>query len=400
MNQDPLIAIMIHDLNPWGGQDRSMLEIAKQLNKNYALEIHSFTLEGENEWKDMNHIPYDNLIKKPMIVKYMNYHLNSWKKLKKSQSSWVQSTGLASLKSDVVQVQFIHHTWEKIKNRIERDETSSLLRNCYHKVLSLYNLLLEQQIYTPEKKYIAISHSIKKELMEHFQIPSENIEIIYHGVDPEHFYPYQDKKEAKLKRQEVRAQLGIQENDFVLLHVGALNARKGLYKSLQVLSSFKKNGINNVKLLAVGQGDQKSLKKWSEKLEISNDLILAPHSKDIRDYYWAADTFFFPSFYEPFGLVILEAMSCGLPTVTSSLAGGSELIVDNENGLLFDPNDRPKNIANTLLTVIRDPNKAKLLAEKARETAVEHSWINVGKQYNKFYGGLIQEKKTNTSESI
>ncbi len=393
MKTDDRIAIMIHDLNPWGGQDRSMLEIAKQLNKKYPLEIHSFTLEGENDWINMQHIPYETLIKKPIIFKYLNYHIDSWKKLKQTRSTWIQSTGLASLKSDVIQVQFIHHSWEKIKKVASIDEHESFLKNSYRQLLKQYNLFLEKKIYTPDKKYIAISHSIKKELMEFFAIPSENIEIIHHGVDPEHFHPYQLTNSSTLKRAEVRKRLNINTNDFVLLHVGALNARKGLFKSLQVLSFLKHNGIKNIKLLAVGQGDQSTLSQWSKQLDVSDRLILAPHSKDIREYYWAADTFFFPSYYEPFGLVILEAMASGLPTVTSSLAGGAELIKNNINGVLFDPLSPPELIGNQLLEVIKNPEFTKSIGEKARETSLTRNWGQVGQEYNSFYEKLTQNKK-------
>ena len=52
------VRIMIHNLNPWGGQDRSMLEIAWQMNKTIPLDIHSYTLEGYEDWPEMTHVPY------------------------------------------------------------------------------------------------------------------------------------------------------------------------------------------------------------------------------------------------------------------------------------------------------------------------------------------------------
>ena len=377
---------MIHDLNPWGGQDRSMLEIAWQLNKEYPLEIHSFSIEGYENWPDMNHVPYQSLIKRPIIFKYLNYHLKSLKNLSEKKNKIVQSTGTASLKSDVVQVQFIHHTWQKIAERmpIDKMNSPSLLRGTYQKLLKYYKLQLEKTVYTPEKNYIAISHSIKKELMEHFAIPEQNIQIIYHGVDPTHFYPSHKNEEAQKIRKEIREKFSL-KNDFVLLHVGALNSRKGLYKSFNTLSFLKKNGIQNVKLLAVGQGDHEILKKLSKQCNVEDEVILAPHSKDIRNYYWASDCFFFPTFYEPFGLVILEAMACGLPVACSELAGGAELIDNNVNGVLFNPWDKPKEIANVLVPLIRDKNLATSLGEKARLKAEKHNWDSVGLQYRKFY---------------
>lgn len=286
-----------------------------------------------------------------------------------------------------MQVQFIHHTWQKITEKLPPDKlkSESLLSRAYHSFLNLYKKELEDLIYTSDKKYIAISHGIKKELMEHFSIPPENIEIIYHGVDSTHFHPFEGDPLATKVRQDIRRELNIGDNDFVLLHVGALNARKGLFKSLEVLSFLKKHDFHNIKLLAVGGGDSQKLKQVSQELEVEDRFILAPHSKDIRNYYWAADCFFFPTFYEPFGLVILEAMACGLPVVVSETAGASELIHEGDNGLLVDPWASTQEIANSLIPLLRDSVFAKQLSLRGRQTAEAHGWDQVGQQYREFY---------------
>lgn len=392
-NQEP-ITIMIHDLNPWGGQDRSMLEIAWQLNKKFPLEIHSFSLQGYNDWPNMKHIQYEALIKKPILFKYLTYHLKTWQTLSQKKNKLIQSTGTASLKSHTVQVQFIHHTWQKIAKSLPADKSVSIspLRDLYHSLLNAYKRTLEKRVYTPDKFYIAISHSIKKELMEHFNIPSDHISIIYHGVDSKHFHPVESSPESLAKRKKVRDQFNIKDDDKVLLHVGALNSRKGLFQTFRVLSYLKDNGFSNVKYLAVGGGDHKIINHLIEKHNLKNEVILAPHSKDIRNYYWAADVFFFPSFYEPFGLVILEAMACGLPVVTSHLAGGAELVNDHGNGILFDPNSPISEIANQLLPVLRDDQFAKQISINGRKTAEQRSWEKVGQEYQEFYQKLKNQE--------
>ena len=393
MQTEKPIAIMIHDLNPWGGQDRSMLEIAWRLNKSFPLEIHSFSLEGYTDWPDMKHVQYHANIKKPILIKYLNYHFNSWQRLRHNQNQWIQSTGTASLKSNVVQVQFIHHAWQDVAKQLPEDKirTPNPARRLYQDFLNAYKKQLEKSVYTPEKKYIAISHSIKKELMHYFSIPSENIEVIHHGVDCNYFSPWNQSSQGREQRQKIRNELNISEQDFVLLHVGALNARKGLLKSFEVMSFLKKQGFNHIKLLAVGQGDHKKLQQLYSQHDLDGRIIIAPHSKDIRNYYWASDCFFFPTYYEPFGLVILEAMASGLPVVTSHLAGGSELILDGSNGIIFDPHKRPKEIANQVARVFKDPSLRKQLGERARESALDHTWDRVGQEYQDFYKRISRD---------
>ncbi|MCB0378615.1 MAG: glycosyltransferase family 4 protein [Bdellovibrionales bacterium] len=385
-NREP-ISIMIHDLNPWGGQDRSMLEIAWQMNKEFPLEIHSYTLDGYQKWPNMKHVPYQTPIKKPILIKYLIYHIKSWLNLKKKPGKLVQSTGTASLCSDVVQVQFIHHAWQTWDAQLPKDKSNSghFLKKMYHWFLKKYKLFLEKKVYTPKKKYIAISHTIKKELMDHFSIPEDNISIIYHGVDGQHFHPWQEDPKARNTRETLRKNLGIAPTEILLLHVGALNARKGIYKTLQTLALLKKQNFSNLKYLAVGGGDQKLIEQWIEEFDLKNEVMIASHSKDIRDYYWAADVFFFPTVYEPFGLVTLEAMACGLPVAVSNHAGSSELIEDGSNGVLFDPLDSEWEIAQKLNPLLKDAQYRQQLAERARVTAKEHSWESVGKQYINFY---------------
>lgn len=393
MEKQKALTIMIHDLNPWGGQDRSMLEIAWQLNKKFPLEIHSFSIQGYDSWPDMEHIQYKALIRKPILFKYLNYHLKSWQQLKKTKGRLVQSTGTASLRSDTIQVQFVHHSWQEIAKTLPADKSvqASFIKRAYHSFLNVYKKQLEKRVYTPNKHYIAISHCIKKELIQHFNIPSDHISIIYHGVDSAHFTPAHSNPKNQQVRAKIRQDLGIRDKDRVLLHVGALNSRKGLFQTFRVLAHMKKNGIENLKYLAVGGGDQSVINKLIEDFDLKEEVILAPHTKDIRNYYWAADIFFFPTFYEPFGLVILEAMACGLPVVTSHLAGGAELIEDGVNGILFDPNQPIDDIANKLLPVLRDEKLYKEIAHKGRQTAEKRSWDQVGLEYQQFYETRLAE---------
>lgn len=390
---DP-ISIMIHDLNPWGGQDRSTLEIVWRLNKRFPIKIHSFTLEGYENWPDMEHVQYEALVKKPIIFKYLSYQLKSWTRLNSSPTSLIQSTGTASLKSNVVQVQFVHNTWLKIAKNLPLDkfQNQNPIKQLYHSFLKYYKMELERSLYKPNKHYIAISHGIKKELMSEFNIPSENISIIHHGVDTQHFTPIWDSHEAQNIRKEVRSELGIKEDDRVLLHVGALNARKGIFQTLRVLDYLKKNEFTGIKYLAVGQGDREKLEALVKDHNLQDWVIFAPHTKDIRRYYWASDVFFFPTFYEPFGMVILEAMACGLPSVVSSQAGGAEMIEEGESGLLFDPNDQIQNLANILLPLLRDKTLSKQIGLAGRRVAEQRSWDQVGEEYIKLYEKLIHKQ--------
>jgi len=386
------VQIMIHDLNPWGGQDRSMLEIAWQMNKTIPLDIHSYSLEGYENWPRMKHIRYQSKIKRPILFKYLSYHLQSARKI--DSSCVTQSTGTASLKSDVIQVQFIHHSWQKLQTQMPADKTQSWnpFRRLYRRGLNRYKLLLEKRLYSPEKKYIAISHGIKKELIEHFNIPPKNISIIYHGVDPDVFSPWWAKEDGEDQRKSLRESLGFADSDRVLLHVGALNARKGIFKSLETLQYLKDQDFRGVKLLLVGQGDPKIIDEAIRSLGLQEDVVICPHSKTIEDYYRAADVFFFPTYYEPFGLVILEAMACGLPVLTTSVAGASEILVESSKGALVSADAEIKTLVQKLTPLLKSSDLRRQAGEEAREIALKHSWDSVGSEYQVFYRKYFREQ--------
>ncbi len=391
------VKIMIHDLNPWGGQDRSVLEIAWALNKYHPLEIHSYTLEGYKNWPNMKHIKYDAFIKKPILFKFLDYQLKSYNTTNLDHTTQlIQSTGTASLRSHVIQVQFVHKTWQKIAESLPAENSSevSILKRIYKNLLDFYKVQTEITLYTKNKYYVAISHGIKKELIEHYQIPAHKIQVIHHGVNAQYFKPYKNNPEAERIRKDIRQNLLIDENDIVLLHVGALNARKGLFQTFKLLSYFKKNGFKNIKYIAVGQGENSMIHRLIKSENVEDMVKIVPHSKDIRNYYWASDIFYFPTYYEPFGLVTLEAMASGLPTFVSQTAGSAEIITDGIDGLLFNPKDTLEKIAHKLTPYIKDKKLREQLAHSGHQKAQNYDWDQVGIKYSEFYQKISQDKGT------
>jgi glycosyltransferase involved in cell wall biosynthesis len=388
------IILGIHDLNPWGGQERSNLEIFYRLSENYSIELHAYSFFDSRSWSNLTYIPYSKAWSKPSLLKFNHYALlsqlhlgkNIFASHRKNENILLQSTGTALPVADVIQVQFIHHAWHDIESQLSDGSTKTgLINTIYNPLLTSYNLLSEKLIYTPAKKYIAISHSIKKELMTYFSLPAESIEVIYHGVDSQQFQPYSDSPTGLEKRIELRQSIGLQENDFVLLTVGALNKRKGVHRILETLSELTRNGVTNISLLAVGAGDVEPLKKEAKKMGIDAKIYFIDAQKDILPYYWCADLFFFPTQYEPFGLVILEAMACGLPVMASTCAGAMELVTHGHDGWYIKEGASSKDLASDIATLMKNKELLKTLASRARETALLQTWETVAKNYSDFY---------------
>lgn len=393
------LVIAIHDLNPWGGQDKSNLEILYALNPQIPIDLHAMSFVDQRVWPQLNHHPYSTRFNFSVFSKSVYYAWASFFKLqmygtrrqRRQKKILIQSTGTAAVKADVIQVQYIHTSWSHILKQHSIQETESFLKNIYYAFFGFFNQLSEEFIYTPDKKYIAISHSIKKELMEEFQIPPAQIQTIYHGVNTDYFFPYkQDIKSSEIRR-DIRAQLRLKDNDVALLHVGALNQRKGLFSSIKTLGHLKKHGVDNIHLIAVGAGDKKALQRAAAVAGVEKNLKIISHSKSVRDYYWASDIFFFPSIYEPFGLVILEAMACGLPSVISGTAGASELVSDREDAVIISNIFDHETMAQEILSLAKNPARREAMGSKAAQKARAHTWNIVAQNYITFYDDVFSE---------
>ncbi len=383
------LIIAIHDLHPWGGQDKSNLEILFGLSKKMPLEIHAYQFTDHRPWPSVTFTKYAGL-RRPLILKVLSYGFRSFFRfshLRKTEKVWVQSTGTATWDPDVFQIQFLHKTWQNLQADFNLEDDAPFFKSIYHQILQLFNVWLEHRVYKKNKKYIAISHSIKKELIQNFQISEKNIRTIYHGVDSQYFCP-PTTDEAIAARERVRNELRIPKDALVLLHTGALNQRKGVPLALETIGVLKAEGFSNIHYIAVGAGDIKPLKKIATEEEISEYVHFIQHSKNIRDYYWASDVFFFPTVYEPFGLVILEAMASGLPCVVSPSAGGSELIEHEQNGILIENILDPVSMAQQLATLIKNPAQQKRFSANAIATAQQRPWDIVSEEYFQFYQSL------------
>jgi len=184
-------------------------------------------------------------------------------------------------------------------------------------------------------KLIAISESTARDLRLHYQIPSEKIEVIHHGISKEFHHCAQAEIEA------VRAKYHLPEK--YLLHVGRIDVRKNLTRLAEAFNLFKKESGFSGKLVLVGEEYKKCPDKrlipTINRLGLEKEVIFAGGipEKDLSPVYSGATAFVFPSLHEGFGLVTLEAMACQIPVIThksdavSEVVGDAAMFVDAED---------------------------------------------------------------------
>jgi glycosyltransferase involved in cell wall biosynthesis len=224
-------------------------------------------------------------------------------------------------------------------------------------------------------RVIAVSEHIAEQAIELGVEPSR-VRVIRSGVDTERFRP-RDRVSA-------RRRLEVPERAHLVLFVGNLEPRKQVHLLLQAMACVREH-VPGARLLIVGSGESAGaddqttrLRLLAAELGISDAVRFVGRLPDERllDAYAAADVFALPSSSEAQGIVVLEAMACGLPVVASRVGGLIGTIRDAETGFLVPPGDVDA-LANRLLELLRDPARRDAMGATARR-AVEKRFTWTG----------------------
>jgi UDP-glucose:(heptosyl)LPS alpha-1,3-glucosyltransferase len=200
-----------------------------------------------------------------------------------------------------------------------------------------------------EGRVIAISQKVADELQDFYGV--RGISVIPHGVDAARF----NNGNRERHRAAMRLQMGVSANQTLALYVGDLTKSHAYLKELSAAAPEVQFAI-----VSASRGYH-----WS-----SPNVRIIRATSGIERYYAAADAFVFPTTYDAFGMVILEAMAAGLPTFTSDNAGAAELIDGGRDGFITPLNEWVEATA----TRLQNPALLKEAGRAAEQTARRHDW--------------------------
>ncbi|HVN40832.1 MAG TPA: glycosyltransferase family 4 protein [Myxococcota bacterium] len=207
------------------------------------------------------------------------------------------------------------------------------------------------------------------------------IHLVRHGVpgDKMFFSPYAvdtelfEKQVCSLDRAQCRQELGIEEDQVVLLFSGKLIPKKAPLLLVEALRRLPR--LEKVVLLVVGDGEQRAQVERDARAVLGDRLLMPGfvNQSAIGRYYASADIFVMPSHYETWGLVVNEAMQFSLPVVVStSVACHRDLVVGDETGMVFHDGD-VESLARGLARFIGDPSLRRQAGEQARKRIAAYS---------------------------
>jgi len=241
---------------------------------------------------------------------------------------------------------------------------------------------------------VTVSYAMKDELIQ-LGFPKDKIRVSYNGVDPKKYNPANIPPE-KIRR--VRESYGIKDDDLMILFLGRLVGVKGVDKLIMsmphVLSKYP-----NAKLVIVGVGDlQEYLTNLTRTMRLDDyvrfNFNFIPEEERILQYA-ACDIAVFPSHYEPFGIVALEAMSMEKPVVVGAagVSGMREIVIccsEDQCGYHIDPNN-PSDIAWGIMSALESPEKRKWLGKNGRKRVLqEFTWSRIAEKTLELYEQMLR----------
>lgn len=257
-----------------------------------------------------------------------------------------------------------------------------------HSPLSIAIDFIEWQLCYEAWRLIVASRYMAGQLADFFHIPSDKLDIIPNGVDASIYQRFGYAELAAFRRRFAG------EDEVIVFHVGRLVHEKGVPTLVAaapaILAEFP-----NVRFVIAGRGPMyAALQEIAAGLGVSRAFDFVGFvSDDDRDrLYRVADVAVFPSLYEPFGIVALEAMAAGTPVVVSTTGGLAEVVEDHETGLTHEPGN-PESLAWTVRRVLRHPDEAETWAKTALDKArTLFSWHHVAGETARAYKQILDER--------
>ena len=218
---------------------------------------------------------------------------------------------------------------------------------------------------------ITDSDATASDLQCKYGISEEKMTTVYLGIDHEMFRPFEEVSS-------IWSKYNLAKDKEYILHISSEQPRKNVEGIIKAFYRLKKeSGRKDLILLKAGESqypqDRKNIMSLITSLGLENDVLFLGRvsTEDLVRLYCIAKMFVFPSFYEGFGLPVIEAMACGCPVITSSVSSLPEIAGDA--CIIVDPEDYQK-MSDSMLELLQDDDLRSSLINKGIDRAAQFSW--------------------------
>jgi glycosyltransferase involved in cell wall biosynthesis len=373
------IAFVVHDYNRVLGHSRYVAELAERFARAHEVHVFANRFEALPDGIVPHHVP---ALRFSALATIFSFVIPASMMVGRDFDV-VHAQGLTVLSPDVVTAHISNARWYERRRFVENHHVPWRERVFAALVIPAERRALRDDRATA----IAISSALRDDLAAAYGRRAETF-VIPHGVDQGQFNPAVRGR----FRAAVRAELGIADDVPLLLFVGDL--RKGMDPAIRALAH-----VPAAHLVAVTRSAPARYLELASASGVRERVTILPPTDRVERYYGAADVMVLPTPYDAFGMVITEAMACGVPVITTPLAGAAELLQDGVHGLLVrSPGDIPQ-LAEAMRTLAADPPAAARMGAAAADLMKNLTWDRVADRTLAVYYDHIARRRARQQAS-
>jgi N-acetyl-alpha-D-glucosaminyl L-malate synthase BshA len=223
-----------------------------------------------------------------------------------------------------------------------------------------------------------VSEYLRHETVEHFDIPAERIQVIPNFVDLTQY-----KRDAHPCHRSRLSQPG----ESIVMHISNFRAVKRVDDAVRAFARISK--ALPARLVLIGDGPERGrVQQASEEEGVADRVTFLGKQESVAEILSCADLFLLPSATESFGLVALEAMSCGVPVVATKVGGIPEVVQEGKSGYLVAVGD-VEAMAQRGIEILSDKERWRVMSAAARAGAEEFSVQRVIPMYENYYKKVV-----------
>lgn len=381
------IGFLIINFYPYrGGAENNCYYLAKELAKKH--EVHVFCSGEEDKEEEIDGIKVHRCKITRKLSYYLTFYPSLTEKLLSYELDVIHSHGIGFIQNDNSLNEYLkrypntktvctpHGPFMALKNySIVKKIFKSVYMLKVRKNISKYNIVLKVNPF--QDNWMTNDYGIKK----------ENIRFLPNGIPGSALTESnEDDKNSAIKKYDLK-------DRFVLTYMGRIQKYKGLDQVIMALAEIVKVN-NDVLFVAMGKEDSGEISRLIE-LSRKNDvfenvLFTGSVSDEERNaVFEESNIFLFPSEWEAFGIVMLEAMAKGNAVVSSKTEGGKYLIEEGKNGYLFDYGNVPE-LTDKLKILMKDETILESIKKNNIEKAKDFLWENIAKDLEKIYLEIVK----------
>ncbi len=369
------IALVAPQVRPAGGQDRYVLELARQLVRHHEVHVLASRIEGLDGTPAIQH--EFGIRPRPALWFAEPFARRTLRTASGAGMDVAHALGGCMPGASVVTAAYCHAAWREARARYGLGERFAV-RRWYQDRVTDQSEAFERRAYAhPDlRAVIAVSSSTADDLTRHYGVPRERITVVPNGVDADTF----DRARYPEARHWLRASLGLGDDVPVALFAGTY-VRKGLETAIRAAAAASPD----LHLVVAGSGPFHVARRWDRDVGLGERLHLLGPRADVAALYAAADLFVLPTRYDPYGMVVTEAMASGLPVVVSAAAGAAGLIEHGRNGWVVREPDDADGFAAAMRAILADRGAAAEAGVRAREAVRGLDWATIARRTEEVY---------------